>query len=124
MRPIHPQEHQMILSLPDDHPRKVKYIQQLEGIKTPQQIQAEIVAQIQANLDAFARTRGYDNIMSACTYKDSTVPQFAAEAARCIELRDQTWATCYNILAQVQAGSRTMPTLEEVLAEVPALTWE
>lgn len=78
---------------------------------------------IQASLDAFARTRNYDGIMSACTYVTSTVPAFAAEGQRCVELRDATWQAAYALLAEVQSGARPVPTLEEVLAEMPALAW-
>lgn len=78
---------------------------------------------VQARLDAFARARGYDSILSACTYATSTVPRFAADAARAVSLRDETWDTCYQILAEVEAGQRPVPTLAELIAELPALTW-
>jgi hypothetical protein len=90
---------------------------------TPEQIQAAVVAAVQKRLNDFARTRNYDNILSACSYIASTVPQFAAEAAYCVEARDATWATLYAGLADVQAGLRPMPTLEEVLLELPVLVW-
>ena len=91
--------------------------------KTPEEIIAEFTAKIQARLDAFARTRGYDGILSAATYATSTVPKFKAEGQYAVEARDATWAKCYEILAAVEAGSRPMPTLDELLAELPVLTW-
>jgi len=90
---------------------------------TPEQVQEEIVRAVQRRLNDFARSRNYDNILSACSYVTSTVPQFAAEAAYCVEARDATWATLYAGLADVQAGNRPMPTLEEILLELPVLTW-
>lgn len=89
--------------------------------------EAEIVAAcaraVQQRLDDFAKTRNYDGILSASTYASSAVPQFAAEGQYCVGARDATWAKCYEVLAAVQAGTRTMPTLDELLAELPALAW-
>ena len=79
---------------------------------------------IQARLDSFAQTRGYDSIMSVCSYFGSANPRFKAEADRAIMLRDATWVKCYEILAEVLAGQRQVPTLEEIVSELPVLTWE
>lgn len=110
-----------ILELPENHPRR----RMVEGVvNSPEWVQKEATLRIQNMLDSFARTRGYDSIISAASYTASAVPQFAAEAARCVALRDQVWAACYAIMADVQAGTRTLPTVEQVIAELPALTWE
>lgn len=110
-----------ILNLPENHPRR-RMMEEM--VNNPEYIKNQVVNRVQSNLDSFASTRGYDNIISACTYVTSLVPQFAAEAARCVQLRDSTWSACYAILASVQDGTRAMPTIEEVLAELPTLTWE
>ena len=78
---------------------------------------------IQARLDAFAQSRGYDSIMSACSYFGSANPRFKAEADAAIRLRDETWAACYAILEAVLAGDRPAPTLEALFAELPPLEW-
>ena len=85
--------------------------------------QAAIVAAVQARLDAFAKTRNYDNIFTAATYATSKNPQFAAEGQYAVEARDETWARCYQILNEVMTGQRPEPTLEEIMAELPALAW-
>lgn len=87
-------------------------------------MQAEFTNAVQRRLDEFAQERGYDGIMSACTYATSTVERFRHEGERAVMLRDNTWAACYAILAEVLAGERPVPTLEELVAELPALTWE
>lgn len=104
--------------------------------KAPQQNPEEVLAKqqaairrqftdaIQKRLDDFAKTKGYDGIMSAASYATSTDPTFRAEGERAVALRDQTWRKCYDILAEVLAGERPVPTLEEIVAELPALTWE
>lgn len=90
----------------------------------PEQLKAAFVAAIQQRLDDFARTRNYDGILSACTYATSTVPKFAAEGQAAVNLRDATWAAAYEILAEVQAGTRPMPaSLADIEADLPALGW-
>ena len=89
----------------------------------PEQIIAQYTGAVQQHLDNFARTRNYDGILSAATYATSQVPKFKAEGQYAVEARDATWAKCYEILAAVEAGSRPMPTLDELLAELPVLTW-
>lgn len=79
---------------------------------------------VQARLDAFAQTRGYDGIMSAASYATSTDAVFKAEGERAVALRDATWRQCYTIMADVLAGNRQVPTAEELFAELPVLSWE
>lgn len=90
---------------------------------TPEQIIAGFTAAVQQRLDDFAMTRGYDGILSAATYATSTVPTFATEGQYAVQVRDATWAKCYEILAEVEAGTRPVPTLEELTAELPVMTW-
>ena len=85
--------------------------------------QAAIVAAVQMYLDDFAKTRNYDNIFTAATYATSKNPAFAAEGQYAVEARDETWARCYQILNEVMTGQRPEPTLEEIMAELPALAW-
>lgn len=92
--------------------------------KSPEQIKTEIVDKTQQRLDDFARTSNYDGILSACTYATSSVPKFAAEGQYAVLRRDDTWATLYTILAEVEAGTRAMPTgYADVEPELPVLAW-
>lgn len=79
---------------------------------------------IQTRLDDFARTRNYDGILSAATYATSTVPKFQAEGQYAVTARDATWAAAYQILAEVQAGTRPMPSQpSDIFPELPVLAW-
>ena len=92
--------------------------------KSPEQIQAEIVAATQKRLDDFARTRNYDSILSACTYAADPSPKFSAEGQYCIDARGATWTKLYEILAEVDVGTRPMPTgYAEIEPELPPLVW-
>lgn len=93
-------------------------------VRTPEEVQAEIIAATQARLDAFARTRNYDDIKSACTYAGCSVPKFNTEGSYCQDRRAETWAKLYEMLAEVTAGTRPMPTgFSDVEPELPALVW-
>lgn len=76
---------------------------------------------VQAHLDSFAASWRYVSILSAASYANSTIPQFQAEAQALILWRDQTWLSCYNTLAAVEAGIEPMPESPEALiATLPA----
>lgn len=87
-------------------------------------LQDSIVSDTQRRLDTFARTRGYDGILSACTYATSPTPKFAAEGQYCVTSRDATWAKLYEMLAEVEAGTRPVPTgFADIEPELPVLAW-
>lgn len=86
----------------------------------------ELVRQhVQKLLDAFAQQRGYDGIVSAVSYANSSVQQFANEGQRALQKRDEAWTNMYAYIAEVKAGSKPVPkSVSEIEAELPALTWE
>lgn len=87
-------------------------------------LRASIVASTQLRLDSFAQTRGYDGILSACSYATSTVPKFKAEGQYCVEARDATWAKLTDMLAEIEAGTRPVPSgFADIEPELPALQW-
>ncbi|MDR2935655.1 MAG: hypothetical protein LBV70_07270 [Candidatus Adiutrix sp.] len=89
----------------------------------PAQREAALKAALQARLDGFARTRGYDGILSAASYAASTDPRFAAEGQYAIQARDETWRAALAVFAQVAAGEREMPAVAGFMAELPELAW-
>ena len=90
---------------------------------TAEEITARLTLVVQAHLDATARTRGYDGILSACSYATDTNPPFALEAQACVEFRSAVWSACYGIMADVLGGLRPIPTGEELISELPAIAW-
>lgn len=89
------------------------------------ELQREIVGKTQERLNSFAQARGYDSILSACTYVTSQIPKFSHEGQMAVQSRDATWAKLYQILAEVEAQQRPVPTcFEDVEANLPALNWE
>ena len=91
---------------------------------TPEQIQAMIVTATQQRLDDFAKTRNYDGILSACTYAPSLIDRFRTDGVYCVGARDNTWAALYAFMADVQAGTKPMPTsFADVEPLLPVLSW-
>ena len=78
----------------------------------------------QTRLDDFAKTRNYSGMLSLCTYATSTNSKVQAEGQYGVEVRDQTWAALYQIMADVQAGNRPMPSAYSAIeSELPPLVW-
>ena len=87
-------------------------------------LQNSIVSATQKRLDDFAHTRNYDGILSLCTYATSLNPKFKAEGQYGVEARDATWAKLYEMLAEVEAGTRPKPSgYADIEAELPVLAW-
>jgi hypothetical protein len=86
-------------------------------------LKEQVVTTIQTLLDNTARSRGYDDIVSLCTYANSTIPKFKAEGQAGVDWRDACWAKCYQIMSEVQGGTRSIPTPEEILSELPNIIW-
>jgi hypothetical protein len=82
----------------------------------------------QEHLDAFARTRGYDDMRSLVSYAGDADPTFAAEGARGMALRSAMWAALRQVQIDVLSGQRSLPrSYEELRSEpglLPTLTWE
>lgn len=88
------------------------------------QIQKQLTNAVQRVLDNKAQELNYDNCLSVCSYIDTGVPKFDAEGKAFRAWRSAVWAKGYEILAQVQAGQRAIPTEAELIAELPQLVIE
>jgi hypothetical protein len=85
---------------------------------------ALIVQDTKHHLDLFAQTRGYDSILSACTYATSNITKFASEGQYCIESRDATWTKLYSIFDEIEASTRPMiHHFTDIKSELPPLVW-
>ena len=78
---------------------------------------------MQSYLDQTAQERGYDGILSLCSYATSSNPRFGPEGQAGVALRDAVWAYGYAVIAEVEAGTRSVPTVEDLLAALPSIIW-
>ena len=67
--------------------------------------------------------RGYDNILSLCSYANSTDLTFAAEAQAGIVCRDACWRIAYDLFAQVNTGELDIPSHKQIEEMLPAIHW-
>jgi len=74
---------------------------------------------VQQHLDNIARSNGYDNIISACSYAGVENP-FQVESQSFITWRANIWAECHIIVEQVESGTIAVPTESELIAMLPA----
>lgn len=89
-------------------------------------MRASVSAVIQAMMNDSSKSRGYgdplfnynDALLSECSYATST-GTFGTEAQITVNWRDAVWTYAYSVQADVIAESRTAPTLDELLAELP-----
>ena len=84
---------------------------------------SRLTSAIQSMLDDKAKERNYDSILSLCTYATSPTAKFSDEGQAGVSWRDEVWAKGYAILADVESGSRAIPTVDELLAELPNFVW-
>lgn len=78
-------------------------------------------AVVQKVLDDAAQARSYDSILSAVSYAGSGHPIFDPEGTAFRDWRNACWTKVLEILDDVRAGNRPMPTDEELTAELPQL---
>lgn len=92
--------------------------------KSPEQVLAikngKFLAAVQAHLDSRAQEKGYDGIVSACSYAGAANP-FQAESQVYVAWRGNVWAYCYAEVEKVENGTRPIPELADFIAELPEL---
>lgn len=76
-------------------------------------------SEVEAHLDAVAKEQGYNTIYTAISYIGSTDPKWNAEGIALRDWRDSVWLATHGILNDVVAEVRTLPTIEQVIAELP-----
>ena len=78
---------------------------------------AQYESAIQAYLDAAAHAKGYDSILSACSYAGAVNP-FQAEGVSFVAWRGAVWQQMYAMLAAVQGGA-ALPTIANLIISLP-----
>lgn len=80
-----------------------------------------IVSAVNYRLDSIAQEYGYDSIISACSYANSTVEAFSREAKAFIKLRDDTWLVVNEIISRLNSGEISDIDYSEIESTLPSL---
>ena len=110
-----------------DMENKVVKVSRIVVSKTEEEIQADFIAkstvlkeellrEISILLDNKAKEKGYDNIVSACSYAGIDNP-FRTESEKFIVYRATVWSTCYSLLNEALT-TKVLPTKEDVLGQI------
>ena len=86
-------------------------------------IKATLLKAVDDYMDRTVQERGYDNIAKCVTYEGDIDEIFNREGTMAKQWRSRVYRTCYNILTGVEAGYRPVPTVEELIAELPKIEW-
>lgn len=82
----------------------------------------QMTAAVQRHMDSVAAERNYDGIQSAALRAALPNSPFHAEGVAYGEWMDACWSHCYQVMADVEGGLREQPSIEELIAELPAIT--
>ena len=84
----------------------------------------EIRVNTEKRLNQFAQERLYTDITALCSYATSSKGKYKKESGDGVTGRDDTWEVIDQIMADVQAGTRPVPTgYAEIESELPDLVW-
>jgi hypothetical protein len=74
-------------------------------------------------LDKFAHKRGYQSMLNACSYATSKNDIYRSDAQYCVDLRDATWESFFEIVNPIITGTNPRITPEELENLLPPLKW-
>lgn len=107
-------------------PRKTKYVEKKDTIE----VHTEYVANehlikefytdaLREALDKYAKNRGYSDIVSLCSYLNSTNEEYRREAEDAIRLRDEMWPALYEALAKLELKDlKSLPDKQSFLNQL------
>jgi hypothetical protein len=77
---------------------------------------------LETHYDSKAKERRYDNRFT-CALRAGYVSAFQPEGVAFAQWMDACNAYAYGVMAEVVAQTRPMPTITQLLSELPVLTW-
>ena len=89
--------------------------------ETLNNLKSTIESSIQNLLDSTAQSNGYDSILSATSYAGYP-NDFREEGTSFGKWRGLVWKYVYQVQIDVEQGVRVMPSLDELLTELPQYT--
>jgi hypothetical protein len=91
-------------------------------LPTTAELVVQYTAALEAHFDARAKERRYDSRIT-CSLRAGYPGPFQAEGTAFAVWMDTCNALGYSIMEDVLGGERPMPTIAELIAEMPVLVW-
>ena len=85
-------------------------------------IKRDLEIALDNHITAIAKAKGYDDRIS-CTVRAGYVNPWQAEGIAFGTWMDSCYTTAHQIMADVQAGTREIPTTEQLISELPLMVW-
>ena len=104
---------------------QVRSTTQEEKDATQQVVLDDITTGTSQHLDNFARTYPmFASMSDACSFYFFSNMRDDSHVTYAISARDETWAVVNQIISEVEAGTRPMPTgFSDIESELPPLAW-
>lgn len=93
-----------------------------ETVETPEQTIANLTRVLDNHLDNVAKERLYNDRFT-CALRAGYPGPFQEEALAFAQWMDECNFTGYSIIAQCKAGTRDIPTAEELIDAMPEMVW-
>ena len=87
-----------------------------------EQTRQELEDALDAYIDSVAKAKGYDSRITAALRASYPNP-WQAEGIAFGTWMDSCYSTALTIMAEVQAGTRPIPTKDELIAAMPTMVW-
>lgn len=89
---------------------------------TQEEIALAMERAIDAYIDSVAQAKGYDSRITATLRAGYSNP-WQAEGIVFGQWMDSVYTYCQQVQADALAGNRTIPTVEELISELPEIAW-
>lgn len=89
---------------------------------TPDEVEAALTAALNRHLDTVANQRRYDSRFT-CSLRAGFPGPFQEEGQVFAAWMDACNMAAYQLMAEVKAGSRSVPTEAELIAAMPVIEW-
>lgn len=93
-----------------------------ESLKPPVDVVAAYTAALESHYDATAQAKKYDNRLT-CGLRAGYAGPFQAEGTAFAVWMDTSNAYAYEQFDLVELGERELPTIDEMIAELPEMVW-
>jgi hypothetical protein len=95
---------------------------QLSPVRTPAEVEADLTKTLNQHLDGVAGLRRYDSRIT-CALRAGFPGPFQEEGRVFAAWMDACNMAAYQLMADVKAGSRAVPTDAELIAAMPVIEW-